>query len=211
MTTNKRVSGKEEYKLKFETAMAKVEKQGKTAYRNAWVGHSFIYSIPGNELSGILKYGYGEYQGEPTIQSTIAHHNEKSEISLGWEPTEEDRVATDWFIKGEKTEGKVYKHVVIQHEEPKVAMRFTDKSKDKVLWELTTGENRVNAYASWDNDKKPTIVYTNKPVNSLEKVVKLGDWLVNIAPNLWIIRDNELMEEFYMEVVVKEEEKGKWE
>lgn len=80
-----------------------------------------------------------------------------------------------------------------------------------ILGELTTGENRVNAYASWDNDKKPTIVYTNKPVNSLEKVVKLGDWLVNIAPNLWIVRDNELMEEFYMEVVVKEEEKGKWE
>ena len=73
--------------------------QGKSVAREGWNGKDmFLYLIKGNELSKGLKYGYGEYVGEPEFVDTIAMKTAQNTIVVGWLASQTDVLANDWVI-----------------------------------------------------------------------------------------------------------------
>jgi hypothetical protein len=74
-------------------------KAGKRVARSGWNGKDqFVYLIKGGQLQDVLKYGYGEYIGEPTIQSALAMKTTKNQIQVGWLASQTDMLAEDWVI-----------------------------------------------------------------------------------------------------------------
>ncbi|AXQ67710.1 hypothetical protein KIOSHI_33 [Bacillus phage Kioshi] len=71
-------------------------KEGKKFRRPYWDKNVFLYYIPGHEISSGLKYGYGEYQGEPTFQGTVVMRTAINTLELGYRPDCMDKEATDW-------------------------------------------------------------------------------------------------------------------
>lgn len=96
----------------FEKAYRKVEdgcmsfglaleavKMGEAIARKGWNGKDqFVYLVDGTDLQNALKYGYGEYVGEPTITSTLAIKTSSNHIQIGWLATQSDMLAEDWYI-----------------------------------------------------------------------------------------------------------------
>lgn len=80
----------------FGTAI-KFMKRGLNVYRKGWNGKDqFVFLIKGSELQNGLKYGYGEYVGEPTIVDTLAIKTSSNQIQIGWLATQTDMLAKDW-------------------------------------------------------------------------------------------------------------------
>lgn len=74
-------------------------KAGKTVARSGWNGKGmFLYLIEGSEFQNALKYGYGEYEREPTITSSIAMKTAQNTIVIGWLASQTDMLAEDWYI-----------------------------------------------------------------------------------------------------------------
>lgn len=72
-------------------------KQGERVAREGWNGKDmFLYLIKGNELSKGLKYGYGEYVGEPSFVDTVAMKTTQNTIVVGWLASQSDMLANDW-------------------------------------------------------------------------------------------------------------------
>ncbi|ETE93219.1 TPA: DUF2829 domain-containing protein [Bacillus thuringiensis] len=72
-------------------------KQGERVAREGWNGKDmFLYLIKGNELSKGLKYGYGEYVGEPSFVDTVAMKTAQNTIVVGWLASQSDMLANDW-------------------------------------------------------------------------------------------------------------------
>ncbi|MGS2750058.1 DUF2829 domain-containing protein [Bacillus zanthoxyli] len=72
-------------------------KQGERVAREGWNGKNmFLYLIEGNKLSEGLKYGYGEYVGEPSFVDTIAMKTAQNTIVVGWLASQTDMLANDW-------------------------------------------------------------------------------------------------------------------
>lgn len=73
-------------------------KQGERVAREGWNGKDmFLYLIKGNKLSEGLKYGYGEYVGEPSFVDTIAMKTAQNTIVVGWLASQSDMLANDWI------------------------------------------------------------------------------------------------------------------
>ena len=49
-------------------------------------------------MQKVLKYGYGEYVGEPTIVDTLAIKTTSNQIQIGWLASQTDMLAEDWYI-----------------------------------------------------------------------------------------------------------------
>lgn len=82
-------------------------KNGHSIQRKGWNGKNmFAYLIEGHKLQGILKYGYGEYLGEPTILSTFCLRSAQNQLILGWRPTPLDMISEDWCIFEAKDNNK---------------------------------------------------------------------------------------------------------
>ncbi|CZR02347.1 DUF2829 domain-containing protein [Trichococcus collinsii] len=74
-------------------------KEGKQVARQGWNGKGqFVYLIKGAELQRGLKYGYGEYEGEPTIVDVLAIKTTSNHIQIGWLASQSDMLAEDWEI-----------------------------------------------------------------------------------------------------------------
>ncbi|MEE0439847.1 MAG: DUF2829 domain-containing protein [Ruminococcus sp.] len=74
-------------------------KAGKEVARSGWNGKGmFLYLIKGAEFQNALKYGYGEYEREPTITSSIAMKTAQNTIVIGWLASQTDMLAEDWHI-----------------------------------------------------------------------------------------------------------------
>ena len=72
---------------------------GYSVARKGWNGKDqFIYLIKGSAMQKVLKYGYGEYVGEPTIVDTLAIKNTSNQIQIGWLASQTDMLAEDWII-----------------------------------------------------------------------------------------------------------------
>ena len=77
----------------------KALKEGKKVARKGWNGKGmFLYLINGSEFQNVLKYGYGEYEHEPTITSSIAMKTAQNTIVIGWLASQTDMLAEDWEI-----------------------------------------------------------------------------------------------------------------
>jgi len=60
-------------------------KAGKLVARADWNSKDqFVYMIKGEQLADVLKYGCGEYVGEPTIQSAFVMKTTANQIQVGW-------------------------------------------------------------------------------------------------------------------------------
>ena len=81
--------------MDFSEAL-KYVKEGKNTRRNSWNKDKYIYLTKSTELQNCMKYGYGEYESEPTITDTICLKNEENKIIFGWTPSIEDMLADDW-------------------------------------------------------------------------------------------------------------------
>lgn len=74
-------------------------KVGQRVSREGWNGKGqFVYLVTGESLQNTLKYGYGEYVGEPTIQSALAIKTTANQIQVGWLASQTDMLAEDWEI-----------------------------------------------------------------------------------------------------------------
>lgn len=58
----------------------------------------FLYLINGREFQNALKYGYGEYENEPTIRSSIAMKTAQNDIVIGWLASQTDMLSEDWIV-----------------------------------------------------------------------------------------------------------------
>ncbi|WP_276914098.1 DUF2829 domain-containing protein [Aneurinibacillus aneurinilyticus] len=73
-------------------------KQGKQVAREGWNGKGmFLYLIRGNELAAALKYGFGEYHGEPTFTDLVVMKTTDNKLA-GWLASQTDMLAEDWVI-----------------------------------------------------------------------------------------------------------------
>lgn len=74
-------------------------KNGKSVARKGWNGKGmFLYLIKGGEIASALKYGFGEYENEPTITDSIAMKTAQNTIVVGWLASQTDMLAEDWEI-----------------------------------------------------------------------------------------------------------------
>ena len=74
-------------------------KEGKSVSRKGWNGKDqFVYLITGSDLQRGLKYGYGEYEREPSLVSTLAIKTSSNQIQVGWLATQSDMLSNDWQI-----------------------------------------------------------------------------------------------------------------
>lgn len=86
--------------MDFGKALEAVKK-GATIARESWNGkNQFVYLITAEELSNGLKYGYGEYSGEPRFVDVLAIKTSSNAIQVGWLATQTDMLADDWYVVG---------------------------------------------------------------------------------------------------------------
>lgn len=76
-------------------------KNGKSVARKGWNGKGmFLYLVKGEEIARTLKYGFGEYENEPTITDSIAMKTAQNTICVGWLASQTDMLADDWEVIG---------------------------------------------------------------------------------------------------------------
>ena len=86
--------------MNFGDALAAV-KDGHAVARKGWNGAGqYIYLISARSLQVGLKYGYGEYEGEPTFTDAIAIRTTHNQIQVGWLASQSDMLANDWYVRG---------------------------------------------------------------------------------------------------------------
>jgi len=74
-------------------------KQGKAVTRKGWNGKGqFVFLVSGLDLQEALKFGYGEYVGEPTVVSALAIKTTSNHIQIGWLASQTDMLAEDWEV-----------------------------------------------------------------------------------------------------------------
>lgn len=74
-------------------------KTGGLVTRKGWNGkNQFVFLIRGADLQNSLKYGYGEFVGEPTVTSALAIKTTSNQIQVGWLASQSDMLAEDWEI-----------------------------------------------------------------------------------------------------------------
>lgn len=74
-------------------------KEGKQVARRGWNGKGqFVYLIKGSELQRSLRYGFGEYVGEPMIVDVLAIKTTSNHIQIGWLASQSDMLSNDWEI-----------------------------------------------------------------------------------------------------------------
>ena len=84
--------------LSFSDALIAL-KQGSHVRRAGWNGKNQTVSVmDGQTLSTGLKFGYGEYENEPTFAPTLMLHNQQNFLVLGWVPSIGDLFANDWEV-----------------------------------------------------------------------------------------------------------------
>ncbi|MEQ2027697.1 DUF2829 domain-containing protein [Xenorhabdus szentirmaii] len=83
----------------FSEALEAV-KTGKLIHRAGWNGKGmFLYLIKGTNLQEGLKYGYGEYIGEPSFVDSICMKTADNKLVVGWLASQTDLLANDWVIQ----------------------------------------------------------------------------------------------------------------
>ena len=84
--------------MNFGEALEKV-KAGYAISRTGWNGKGqFVYLISARDLQVGLKYGYGEYEGEPVFTDTLAIRTTHNQIQVGWLASQSDMLADDWRV-----------------------------------------------------------------------------------------------------------------
>ena len=74
-------------------------KQDKRVARQGWNGKDmYLYLVISTELQSGLKYGYGEYQGEPQFVDVICMKTAQNTLVVGWLASQTDMLSDDWVI-----------------------------------------------------------------------------------------------------------------
>lgn len=84
--------------MTFGLAIEAIRK-GRCVARGGWNGaNQFVFLIKAADLQNSLKWGYGEYLGEPTVQDALAIKTTNGQVQIGWLATQSDMLASDWKI-----------------------------------------------------------------------------------------------------------------
>ncbi len=74
-------------------------KKGQRVARAGWNGKGmFVFLVPAAHLASSLKYGFGEYIGEPTVVDSFAMKTADNKVVIGWLASQTDMQADDWQI-----------------------------------------------------------------------------------------------------------------
>lgn len=74
-------------------------KSGKRVARIGWNGKDqYVFLIEGSEYQKSLRWGFGEYVGEPTIQSSLAIKTTANQVQVGWLASQSDMLSEDWVL-----------------------------------------------------------------------------------------------------------------
>ena len=84
--------------LNFGDAIAHL-KTGYCVAREGWNGKGmFLILVQGsNTLASVLKLGFGEYEGEPTLADTVFMKTADNKL-VAWLCSQTDMLAEDWTI-----------------------------------------------------------------------------------------------------------------
>lgn len=84
--------------MNFGQALEQV-KLGKSIKRKGWSGkNQFVYLVKGSDLQTALHYGFGQYEGEPTITDVLAIKTTGNQIQVGWLASQSDMLSNDWEV-----------------------------------------------------------------------------------------------------------------
>lgn len=84
--------------LSFDKAIDALTRGGLLTRKSWGTDNRYIYLVSSADLQRGLKYGYGEYENEPTIRSTIAVQEANGDILIGWTASSIDILSNDWKI-----------------------------------------------------------------------------------------------------------------
>lgn len=74
-------------------------KMGFKVARKGWNGKDqFVFLIKGSEYQKSLGWGFGEYVGEPSIQSSLAIKTTANQVQVGWLASQSDMLSDDWAV-----------------------------------------------------------------------------------------------------------------
>lgn len=73
-------------------------KAGKVVARTGWNGKGmFLFLVKGDDMASSVKYGFGQYEGEPEWSSFIAMKTVDNKL-VPWLASQTDVLAEDWQI-----------------------------------------------------------------------------------------------------------------
>lgn len=73
-------------------------KAGKAVARTGWNGKGmFLFLVKGGDMASSVKYGFGQYEGEPEWISFIAMKTADNKL-VPWLVSQTDVLAEDWQI-----------------------------------------------------------------------------------------------------------------
>ena len=89
---------KETEGMSFGMAIEAMKKGFKVA-RQGWNGKDqYVFLISGSEFQKSLGWGFGEYVGEPAIQSSLAIKTTANHVQIGWLASQSDMLSNDWAV-----------------------------------------------------------------------------------------------------------------
>lgn len=72
---------------------------GKDIHNKDWGPKTFMFLIKSNEFSSKFKYGYGEYEGEPSFNSQLALYNgTNNTIEVGYRLSYTDLISKNYYV-----------------------------------------------------------------------------------------------------------------
>ena len=84
--------------LSFGMALEAV-RLGKQIARKGWNGkNQFVFLIKASDYQKSLGFGFGEYEGEPTICDGLAIKTTSGQVQVGWLASQSDMLSDDWEI-----------------------------------------------------------------------------------------------------------------
>ena len=84
-------------KLNFGQAIEEV-KRGKSVARSGWNGKGmFLFLVSGQEIAKGVKFGFGQYEGEPDWNGFITMKTADNKL-VPWLASQTDVLAEDWNI-----------------------------------------------------------------------------------------------------------------
>ncbi len=73
-------------------------KAGKAVARTSWNGKGmFLFLVKGGDMASSVKYGFGQYEGEPEWSSFITMKTADNKL-VPWLASQTDVLAEDWQI-----------------------------------------------------------------------------------------------------------------
>lgn len=82
--------------ISFGSVLERFKKFKGRARMTAWGDEEHIYLITHSELCANMRYGYGEYPGEPAFSTTLCRLHKDGRLEVGWRPDCSEMLSGQW-------------------------------------------------------------------------------------------------------------------